>query len=164
MTNFRICQTERVCRRQCQIWWKWQKVLRIGRKHWAKRRNCSLRAISPFPMVFSKDLYCRHEKKQDLLGKGFNFSWRWKLKLRQFTLHPTIPTFNTPGKKKTFENIVGKGENAGNQHFLLFPTMFSTIHKINFNFWVTFILSSANPFNLDWYTILLFGKELKGQM
>ena len=23
------------------------------------------------------------------------------------------------------ENIVGKGENAGNQHFLLFPTMFS---------------------------------------
>ena len=24
------------------------------------------------------------------------------------------------------ENIVGKGENAGYQHFLLFPTMFST--------------------------------------
>ena len=24
------------------------------------------------------------------------------------------------------ENIVGKGENAGHQHFLLFPTMFST--------------------------------------
>ena len=23
------------------------------------------------------------------------------------------------------ENIVGKGENAGNQHFLPFPTMFS---------------------------------------
>ena len=23
------------------------------------------------------------------------------------------------------ENIVGKGENSGNQHFLLFPTMFS---------------------------------------
>ena len=23
------------------------------------------------------------------------------------------------------ENIVGKGENAGYQHFLLFPTMFS---------------------------------------
>ena len=24
-------------------------------------------------------------------------------------------------KKEAFENIVGKGENAGNQHFLLFP-------------------------------------------
>ena len=24
------------------------------------------------------------------------------------------------------ENIVGKGENAGHQHFLFFPTMFST--------------------------------------
>ena len=24
-------------------------------------------------------------------------------------------------KKKPFENIVGKGENAGNQHFLFFP-------------------------------------------
>ena len=26
---------------------------------------------------------------------------------------------------KGLENIVGKGENAGYQHFLLFPTMFS---------------------------------------
>ena len=25
---------------------------------------------------------------------------------------------------KPFENIVGKGENAGNQHFLLFPQCF----------------------------------------
>ena len=27
----------------------------------------------------------------------------------------------TTVRKKAFENIVGKGENAGNQHFLLFP-------------------------------------------
>ena len=27
-------------------------------------------------------------------------------------------------KKKAFENIVGKGENADNQHFLLFPQCF----------------------------------------
>ena len=26
--------------------------------------------------------------------------------------------------KKTLENILGKGENAGNQHFLLFPQRF----------------------------------------
>ena len=43
------------------------------------------------------------------------------------TLYQRTQTFNDPGKKKPFENIVGKGENAGNQHFLLFPTMFSTL-------------------------------------
>ena len=36
-----------------------------------KRRNCSLRAISPFPTVYSKGLYCRHEKKPGSFGKGF---------------------------------------------------------------------------------------------
>ena len=30
-------------------------------------------------------------------------------------------------KRKTSENIVGKGENAGNQHFLLFPYFFLRI-------------------------------------
>ena len=40
--------------------------------------------------------------------------------LASLTLYHTIPTFNDP-KKKPFENIMGKGENAGNQHFLLFP-------------------------------------------
>ena len=40
------------------------------------------------------------------------------------TLSFTIPTFNTSGKEAAFENIVGKGENAGNQHFLLFPRCF----------------------------------------
>ena len=35
-----------------------------------KKRNCSLQAISPFPAVFSKDLYCRHVKTRACLGKG----------------------------------------------------------------------------------------------
>ena len=35
-----------------------------------KRRNCSLRAISPFSAVFSKDMYCRHVKTRACLGKG----------------------------------------------------------------------------------------------
>ena len=30
----------------------------------------------------------------------------------------------TPLEKKAFENIVEKGENAGDQHFLLFPQCF----------------------------------------
>ena len=35
-----------------------------------KRRNCSLRAISPFPTVFSKILYCRYIRTRPCLGKG----------------------------------------------------------------------------------------------
>ena len=69
-TNFRLFQTQRVYRRQFQILWKWQKVLKTSRKYCEKRRNCSLRAISPFPTVFSKDLYCRHVKTRACLGKG----------------------------------------------------------------------------------------------
>ena len=38
----------------------------------------------------------------------------------RITLYHTIPTFNDL-KKNPLENIMGKGENAGNQHFLLFP-------------------------------------------
>ena len=44
------------------------------------------------------------------------------------TLYHTIPTFNDP-KKKPFENIEGKEENAGNQHFLLFPQCFLSYPK-----------------------------------
>ena len=58
-TNFRLFQTERVCRWRFQIWRKWQKVIQTGRKHCCKRRNCSLWAISPFPTVFSKGLFPR---------------------------------------------------------------------------------------------------------
>ena len=61
-TNFRLFQTKKVCRRQFQIWKKWQKVIQTGRKHCGKRRNCSLRAISPFPTVFTKGLFPRGVK------------------------------------------------------------------------------------------------------
>ena len=39
-------------------------------------------------------------------------------------LSMTQSRFLTTHRKKPFENIVGKGENAGNQHFLLFPQCF----------------------------------------
>ena len=65
--------------------------------------------------------------------------------------------------KKAFENIVGKGENAGNQHFLLFLQCFHNVfhtsqHKFHFS--VTFIWSSAYAFNLDKFKNLSFGQEL----
>ena len=60
--NFRLFQTKKVCRRQFQIWWKWQKDIQTGRKHCGKRTNCSLRAISPFPKVFSKACFLGESK------------------------------------------------------------------------------------------------------
>ena len=55
----------------------------------------------------------------------------YKLAVLQYvglTLYHTIPTLNDP-KKKPFENIVVKGENAGNQHFRLFTQYFLPISK-----------------------------------
>ena len=54
---------------------------------------------------------------------------------------------------------MGKGENAGNQHFILFPQYFLPLPK-QIQFFVTFFLLSANALNLDWSKILVFGKEL----
>ena len=54
---------------------------------------------------------------------------------------PTIIGFNNTGKE-AFEDIVGKGENASNQNFLLFPQWF-------LSYWVMYYLLSANAFDLD---------------
>ena len=70
MTNFRLFQTERVCRRKFQIRQKWYKVVQTGIKNTGKRRNCSLRTISPFLMVFSKGLFPRGVKRCHCVGMG----------------------------------------------------------------------------------------------
>ena len=54
-------------------------------------------------------------------------------------------------KKRAFENIVGKGENAGNQHL---PCFLPYQREI-------IILSLANAFNFGKSKILLFRKGLK---
>ena len=69
-TNLRLFQTERVCRRQFQIRRKWQQDIQTGRKHCGKRRNCSLRAISPFLTVFSKGLFSMGVKMCHCVGMG----------------------------------------------------------------------------------------------
>ena len=54
--------------------------------------------------------------------------------------------------------MLGKEENAVNQHFLLFPPCFLHFPKQISIFSHTFIMSSASPFNLDQSKILLFGR------
>ena len=60
-------------------------------------------------------------------------------------------------KNKPFENIVGKGENAGNSIFSFFPHCTQSMTKIILD---NIILKSANAPSLDQSRILLFGKEV----
>ena len=71
-TNFTLFQTERVCRRQFQIWRRWQKVIQTDRKHCGKRRNCSSRAISPFSHSVFKRLVSQGRQKVSLCGNGLS--------------------------------------------------------------------------------------------
>ena len=107
----------------------------MGRKHCGKRRNCLLRAISPFPTVFSKGLFPRGVKRWHCVGMGFLFS-------TQSQLFITL-------KKRPFEYIVGKKRKSWEPAFSPFPATFSYHLKGNFCFQVTFILSFANDFDLD---------------
>ena len=59
-----------------------------------------------------------------------------------------------------FENIVGKGEIAGNRQFLLFSQCFLPFPEQVQVFHSHLFLSSANAFNLNQSKILSFGKEL----
>ena len=117
-TNFRRFQIERVCRRKFQIWWNWQKVFRTGRKHCGKRRNCSLRAISPFPPVFSKKLVLQTPKNQGLFGKGLRKKATLKLQqLRNYfemegLLCLTLSLLLTTQKKKTFVDRINQDRTA----------------------------------------------------
>ena len=69
-TNFRLFQTKGVFTDyNFKIDENDRKLSKWVENTW-KRRNCLLRAISPFPTVFSKDLYSRYVKTRACLGKG----------------------------------------------------------------------------------------------
>ena len=76
-------------------------------------------------MLFTRISSCSHNVFKSLLSLDRQNPG---LVGKDLTLYDTIPTFNDLNKKAV-ENIVGKGENAGNQHFLLFPRAFSTLAK-----------------------------------
>ena len=65
--------------------------------------------------------------------------------------------------KKAFEKIVGRGENAGKQDFLLFPKCFLLDQRKKIIIEATSNLSSANAFNLVTSKILSFAKALVRQ-
>ena len=129
-TKYRLFLTERLCRWQFQIWWKWQKALQTGRLHCGKRRNCSNEQFLLFLQCFQIPLLETHKTKA-CLGKDLSFTTQlWLL---------------TPTRKRTFYSmklILGKIENAGNQP------------RINCTILATIKLSFANACNFDQAKIL----------
>ena len=73
------------------------------------------------PDVF-KSLFCQSRKNQGLFGKGLTNDKILVLsKLRTLADNKLNIAKMIISIFDRYENIVGKGENAGNQHFLLFP-------------------------------------------
>ena len=52
-----------------KIWINGDTIILLGRKHWGKWRNCSLRAISSFPTLFSKGYFLRFVKSRDCVER-----------------------------------------------------------------------------------------------
>ena len=73
MTNFRLFQTERVCRRQFQIRQKWQKVIQTCGKHWEKEKLLVTSNFSFSHSVF-KRLVSQGRQKVSLCGNGLKAS------------------------------------------------------------------------------------------
>ena len=62
-------------------------------------------------------------------------------------LLPHNPTLNDPHMKTIFENIVEKENNAGNQHFLLFPQSFlPPINSFQFSTHIYFVVCKCFEF------------------
>ena len=89
---------------------KWQKVIQMGRKHCGKRRNCSLGAISPFPMMFQKACFPR-------ASKGV-IVWEWVKGTNNGYENECSPfkacRLFMSLRKMPFDIILGKEENTNN--------------------------------------------------
>ena len=70
MTNFRLFQTERVCRRKFQIWRKWKKVIQTGRKHCGKKGKLPVTSNFSFSHSVFKRLVSQGRQKGSLCGNG----------------------------------------------------------------------------------------------
>ena len=108
----------------------------IDRKHCQRGENAG---FFLFPKCVQKTLFFRVVKSRDCLVKSYYI-------------------YHSSTQEKHFENIVGKGEDADNQHFLLLLQWFLPFPMVSLGY--SLFLSSANAFNLDKLKKLLLGKEL----
>ena len=98
-------------------------VPRQNRKQCGKKKKCWLPAPPPFPRLFSKRVL--NEKVALLTVNSLPNDEILDLsKFKGFADDKIILTQNLKFVLGRVENTVGKGENAGYQHFLLFPQCF----------------------------------------
>ena len=81
----------------------------MGKKHCWKMRNCSSPAISPFPAVFSEDLYCRPVESR-FVWERVKTCWDRKPLRQQINADSDY--------RVAFEKVLGKVENTGYWPFL----------------------------------------------
>ena len=133
----------------------------MGRKHCGKRRNCSSRAISPFPTVFSKGLFPRSVKRRHCVGMELRYKQTQNISSAEQTANTVLYHIDReegplnlvklkdqidlkPFPKQalvftclqydSFENTAGKGEIARNEQFLLFLQCFLLIWSTSCHF------------------------------
>ena len=75
------------------------------------------------------------------------------------TVYPKSQLLTTI-RKESFENLLGKGENAGNQHFLLFPKGFPPFPRQISIYKSHLFCHLQRPLNFVKSWILSFGKGL----
>ena len=102
-----------------------------------------LKAFADNKLKVSKIIISVFDRVENIVGKGeiactSNFSFSHNVFKRLLSQTRQKVSLCENGlmtlRKRPFENIVGKGENGGNQHFLLLSTIFSTLPKSKFNF------------------------------
>ena len=81
-----------------------------------------------------------------------------KIFLKSFLTLPKKALVLTCLQYKSFENTVEKGEIAGDEQFLLFPTVFSTSMENHLPFSSNLELLSAKSFSLEESKICCLGK------
>ena len=94
-TNFRLFQTERVCRRQFQIWRKWQKVIQMGKKTLWEKEKLLITSNFSFSQGVFKMLVSQGRQKVSLCGNGL-------------TLNHTIVTFGVPEENASWKHCAKK--------------------------------------------------------
>ena len=117
----------------------------LKKEYCARSRKCQSPTFSPFPTMISKCFLFKTVKTQEkgsspyltILSVNYpnveNFAkTKWKkekiLVKRVFSLFPL-----TILKKKSLKKVMGNGENAGDQHFLVFPECFPMPFTIMFS-------------------------------
>ena len=123
--KFQTFQTQRLCRRQLWIWWKWQNVLQKGRKQCGKKEKLVYTSNFSFSHNVFKRLVLQTCKNKGLFGEGLTI---YQAAIFNPLLHKIL--ILTHQQQTAFENIVGKEEIARNEQFLRFPQCFLLNQKI----------------------------------